>query len=390
MANITVNDALLLLDDYAGVQDGSIDQARRIRAIDTAYAYFQRKMTLPGDRKISSFYWSDDQFFYSAPTAFMEEDMLLYNNTDFNNARNEFEFRPDVELLRMLGTHPTKNMWSMTTINAALQLLILGNNQEKGSVIEDFDSIGDWVVAGDGSALTLDLLQKKVGDGSLSFDIVNSAGSVTLTDANVSLSVKTLFEKHGYFKFWCFMTDINIDDVSLLLYVDDSNYWTIVEDDLDDGNAFSANAWKKIGFPLDNATKTGTPEITETVTKIQLLFDLGAGLTSAADFRVDHLFTAIPDYLDFVYWSRYKGTTSGGTALQTFTATNNIMSISGFNEDLVDLIARRAALQLWPSLRADKEWFALYSNDLRELIKDFGRIWPRRRKNKFLRTRLAR
>lgn len=386
----TVQDVLSLVEDYISANTGQISQPSQIRQIGQAVAYFKRRLALPSDEKISSFYWSDDNFFYAVPSDFEEELELLYNNPDLNIAEREFEFIEYSVLLKRTGLSPTKNQWSFTTINGSRQIMLVGRNINAGSVIENFDAVGNWTASGDASGLAQDLVEKKVGSGSLSFDLTNSTGLATIATTGLSLGVKTLFENHGYFKMWTRLTNANIDSIAIRLMVDASNYWTITETDFDDGTAFATNIWKKVGWALDNAVATGSPAITDTVTQIQIIFDLGAALTSATDFRIDHLFTTVPDYMDLIYRSANKGKNAAGTSLTTFTAVTDTIDICDYSSVFEDLIAKRAAMNLWPALRADINFYALYRSDLKEMIKDWGLRFPHKRKNKFLPTRLRR
>ena len=389
----TANDALLLISDYTASSTGQNNQPAQLRALTQAVAYFQRKLALPSDEKIHSFYFSDDQFFYAVPTGFEEELDILYNDSTLNIAEREWIFTEYSDLLKRSGVSPGNNKWSFTTINGSRQIVLIGENVNHGEVIDDLDTVGTWVASGDASGLAVDALIKKAGNASLSFDITNSTGLATLTRTGMTLDVESLFNNHGYFKFWTYMTAVtNVDSFILKLYVDNSNYWTITETDFDDAGAFSTglNAWKKVGFPLDNVVKTGSPLITQDVTKISITVDLGAGFTSAADFRVDHLFTSNPDLLDLVYRSSYKGANANGTSLTAFTAVTDTIAICDYSEQFLDLIARRAAMQLWPSLRADQGWYQLYQSDMKEMMRDWGMRYPRRRNPKTHDTKLRR
>ena len=81
----TIQDALNLVNDYAASETGQADTTRKIRQIGTAVEYFQRKGLLPNNEDIHSFYFSDDQFFYAAPSNFMEQMDVLYNDPDYNS-----------------------------------------------------------------------------------------------------------------------------------------------------------------------------------------------------------------------------------------------------------------------------------------------------------------
>lgn len=386
----TIQDILNLVGDHISANTGQVDQTRQIRQITQSVKYFKRKLNLPSDERISSFLFSDDQFFFPTPEDYEEEGDLVYHDPLYNIAEREWDFQEYSGLLKRTGNAPAKNQWSTTTINGLNQLMLIGDNIKTGSTIETFDAVGNWTATGDASSLEQDLLQKKVGDGSLKFDIVNSTGTATLQNASESLDVKSLFESHGYFKLWSWMTDDNIDAVILKLFNNNSNYWTITESLLDDGTAFAENQWQKIGFALDDAIETGAPNIASAVTKIQISFDLGVGFTSAADFRVDQLFTSIPDYLDLIYKSTYVGANAAGTPITKFGAVTDTVRICDYSELFEDIIARRAALILFPGLRADVNFYQIYQSELKDITRDWGMRFPKKRNNRYLSTKLKR
>lgn len=388
--SVTVQDVLNLVEDYAGANTGQVDVSRKIRQISNSLSYFQRKGLLPNNEGIYSFYFSDDQFFYAVPTNFMEEMELLYNNPALNVQGREWEFEEYSRLLKRTGSPASKNKWSFTTINGTRQLVLLGSNFLKGILIDDMEEVGTWVVQGDASALAVDSLDFKVGDASLSFAVsAVSSGFAGINDPSVSLDLQTLFEKHGYIKYWVKLPSAAIDAIRLRIYTSNTKYWTITATANDDGTPFVANIWSKIGWAFDSAVKTSTPLITDDIVKIEIEVDLGAAFTTGT-FRFDQIFSTIPDYMDLFYRSNAKGTNAAGTALQTLTAVTDVIGVCELFPDFDDLIARRAAINLWPQLRADKDFMVMYKEELKEMMRDIGMRFPRKRTNKFLPTRLLR
>ncbi len=114
----TAQDLITLIEDYAGANTGQDDQQRKLRQAGLAVQYFKRKGLLPNDEGISSFYFSDDQFFYACPSNFMEEVSLMYNNSALNTVDREWEFEEYSLLLKRSGHRSNKNKWSFTTSTA--------------------------------------------------------------------------------------------------------------------------------------------------------------------------------------------------------------------------------------------------------------------------------
>lgn len=377
--SITLQDVTDQVNDYTGnYVTSTIDPGAKTRAINRAIEYLKRRLGFPSDETIQSFYFSEDQFFYPANTDFDEGLYLRYHDPSLNTQDREWRYMPYDDLLRRTGDASTTYLWSFTTINGLKQLVVVGQNLTRGSLIESFDNVGNWVASGDASALARSALQKYVGDASLSFTATRSSGTATITNSLESLGVQNYFETHAIFKFWTRLPNTSITNIILRLYVDNSNYWTITEDDLDDGTAFIANQWTKVGFPLDNAVATGSPAITSAVTKIEISYTLTAGFATGTIYT-DHLFTAVPDYMDSTYYTRYKGKTTGGVDLINLATASDTLRIGDYFDDYLDVIARRAALNITPQLRGDKDFFQSYMEDFREMMKTLGKSFPRKR-----------
>jgi len=379
-------------NDYLGnYTTSSLDPGAKLRAINRSIEYLKSRLGFPSDETIQRFYFSEDQNFIPLNVDFDEAIGLFYNNPLLNIKDRTWDYLPYLELMQQRGDGSANFLFSHTTINGSNQLMMIGSNLIKGTMIDSLDVLGTWVASGDASGLAVDGLQKYLGSGSLSFDVTHSTGTATLTKTGVSLNFQSLFENHGYIKLWTRLADIDVTNIILRLYVDSSNYYSITETDQDDASAFVASQWIKIGFPLDNVVATGTPTISSTFTKIELRFTVTSGAT-ASDYRIDHIFTSVPDYMDLVYYTRYKGTDATGVTNKiNLTTASDIVRIGNYFDDYQDIIARRAALSLSPQLRGDKDFYAVYASDFAEMMKTLGRRFPRKRiTNNFLRHVISR
>lgn len=357
---------------------GTNDNPKVINAINRSIEYIKRRLGLPSDEKIHNFLFCADQLYYDLSTDFDESILLKYVSDYYNTPTYEWDNFSYPDIVRDVGSR-SKNRYAFTSINGRKQLFMSGSNIRGGQTLDAFEEIGDWTDEDDASGLALDTFQKYSGSGSLSFDISNSSGLATLQKTGLSLDMKDLFENNGYVKFWTFLTDDNIDDISIKLMTDNSNYYTIVEDDQDDGNAFTEDEWIKIGFPLNNAVSTGTPDSTN-ITKIRIEYDLGSGFTSATDFRADELFTVFPDNMDLVYYSSYKGTdTTGATNKILLDTVTDKIGIGEMFQDYRGIIAKKAAIILWPQLRGDANTLIIKKQEFDEEMKTLSRSFPRKR-----------
>lgn len=368
-----------LTKDYCGnYSTGTSRDDVRYRAINRAIEYLKRVISVPNDEEIHTFWYTDDQFFYDLPAKFAEALELKYHNPLSNRPDNKWGYFDYPHVLQGVGGTRARR-WSVTSINGRKQLVVVGNNGLTGQTLLTMDSIDDVAVDDDASGLEINNITRYEGTGAIQFDITNSAGVASIVFTGLNIDLEELFERSGFLKFWAFMTDNELDSIAIKLQSSTGNYYTITTTTADDGTAFVENEWQKIGFHTEDAVATGTPDLTG-ITQITFEFDLGAGFVSATDFLIDQLFTAFPEQMDLVMYTNVKGTDSTGATEKTeLTSADDILLFSGDYDDFTDLIAQRAAINLWPQLRGDKEQYILLKQDFNDNLKTFGRRWPRKR-----------
>lgn len=390
--SVTLADLRTLTRNEIGVYStGTASNPLIDSAINRAIEHIKRRLGLPSDEDIQTILFSQDQYFYDLNTDFDEAIMLMYQDTTLNTKGREWSFRSYHELLRKLGSPVFKNEFSFTTINGRNQLVMLGVNERHGGLLEAFDAIGNWTDEDDASGLALDQNQKYEGSGSLSFDITNSAGFARLNNDNIEWNLEDLFDNNGYIKLYTYMTSALVDDITIYVKTDDSNYAYITATTDDTGSAFVADSWKKIGFATDDAIVVGSPDYSD-INEATIEFDLASGFTSAADFRVDYIFTAYPDKMDLIYRSKYKGIDTTGTTYKVDLSEESDKLLAGeLFPDFASLIAKKAALNLYPTVRGDVNMYAIMRTDFKEEMDSLGKIYPRKRLAvDFPRTKLQR
>lgn len=387
----TLQDVLNTLEDYSGQYDtGVVNQSIKIRHINRAIEWVKRKVGLPADERQQTIRFSQDKLFYNLNSDVDELLYLWWDEQNMNTVGRTWEQARYEEILKLQGEGTRKYKFAQTHINGSNQAVIWGYNKIGQTTIDEFDLVGDWEVAGDASSLTRDDSRKFQGGASLSFDITNSTGLASITNDDINLPIKDLIDKNGSIKLYTWMSDNDIDDVTLYLYETSSKYYTITVTTDDDGTAFAEDAWIKLGFDLEDRVEVGSPDKDNNITQIKTEFDLGSGFTSATDFGVDYMYQVFPDDLDLVYKSKIKGTdTTGTTNKNTLDTVTDIVAL-GDNDDLATIIGLRAAYTLWPALRGDANWYMLYNKEIKETLGDFARRNPRRRTAGSFNTHLRR
>lgn len=383
---ITVQDIINQIRDYANnYTTGTVDLGGMMRAVNRAVEYIKRRMTLPSDETIYSFYYSRDQLYYTAPLDVNEPIGLLYTNANHNTPRTEWRWVPYQDLLRLTGT-TYSNLWSHTTFNGFLQLIMLGYNLTVGSILQTFTMLSGFTGTNDSTALTIDNNIYSVAPASLEFSINptlgNGKGSISFP---VQWDISTLHTKLGTIKLDAYLPTLNLSSINLVLGTNSTNYYTFTCTTTDNGNAFTLNAFNRLHYSFDPALTppviTGSPtDQNITFARVDFIQNGSFGSSTISGFRIDNMYSVFPDQMTFIYNTKNKGTdTTGATTKIIFTEPTDIPAFGQYAPDLVDPIALRAAWILEPQLRSDKDFMKMYKDECEEQLRNYGRIYPRKR-----------
>lgn len=361
----------------------------KIRAIDSAINYLKNALSFPLDEKKYQFLYSSDNFYYSAPSDFQEALGMFYDDSTKNFPQQglRWEYRPYQELLVRTGQYPgVSNQWSHTTINGSDQIMMLGTNQFPGQMLETFDSVL-WPASGDASAAATDSNTYYQGTASEKFTLTYSTGTGTLTSPTVFWNFTQLVRLLGFINIWVYFPSTNVTSLSFLFQSSAGNSYSMTATTAADGTPWTINAWNKVTFKVGNATIAGTPNLLN-INKFVLSFTIPSNFGTVAGFRIDELYTVYPDLMDLIYTSNLKGTDANGNPISTLSAlTDNV----GYSADFIEPIALYAALYALPQLRADINFMQIYRSQLMDMMKLWGRRWPRKRiENNRARSRLGR
>jgi hypothetical protein len=385
MNPLIVQDIFNQLNDYLGnYTTGTVDIGRRMRAINRAVEYAKRRMTLPSDETTSSFWFSRDQLYYTAPTDVNEPINLLYADANNNTPRTQWNWIPYPDLLRLTGTGRS-NFWSHATINGYLQILMLGYNLTTGSILETFTMLPGFNGQNDATALTIDNNVYSVAPGSLEFTIDPTLGhGLASIEWGVQWDITTLHQKQGIIKLDAYLPSLALTSINLVLGTDALNYYTFTCTDTDNGTAFVVNNFNRLHWTfLASAAPVivGSPNDQNiTYARVDFIQSGAFGSSPISGFRIDNMYSVFPDEMTFIYNTKYKGTdTLGTTQLINFTSSSDIPAFGQYAPDLLDPIALRAAWILEPQLRGDKDFMKTYFDECEERLKDFGHIYPRKR-----------
>lgn len=399
------------LQDYIRTYTtGSLPQANMDRALNRSVEYFQRRLALPSDRRIYKFYFTQDTLYYNLPTGFNEAIGLFYDSQSSNVPANSWSFRPDTDIMAFTGlgafspvsmAGTSNRYWGFSTVNQVSpgQIIMVGPNINPPMTIDPLSSIGSWVASGDASNLAVDSNNFQTGSGSLQFTITPSGGTATLssTPAGNAWDFLNYSQNNGQLKFYVYFGNtVNFTNVQLVLQTSTGNYWTGTMTTNADGTAWTSNQWNKLGVFWNNLVMTGSPSATDIAT-IKIIFTEGGGFTTTSTMHVNFLFAVVPDYMDLIYYSGYKGhVTNASTDILVFnpggSLTNNsdTLYFGDYAPDLIGPIAKRAAIEIMPQLRQDKDFMGEYKEEVKEWLNIFGKVYPRKRTYNMGQTKLRR
>lgn len=387
--SVLFSDLLTQIDDFCtNYNISNIDLGNKKRAANRAIEFVQRRLGLPSDKKIQSFYFYEDVKYYDCSTGFNELIGLSYNTSanstaidqDPNVPRNEWNIFKDEEILKSTGVWPDMNQVGFSTVNGKNQYLMHGRNQRGATTINALNSISGLTFSSDVTA-TKDSYVYKFGAGSVSMNIAIGQSVTTITFTGVWDITQFLNVNAAYRMYIDFPTGTTgyFSSVDLRLQSSTNNYYSMTTTTQSDGTAWNSGSWSLISWMLANATSTGTPAPSQ-ITTIQIRLVHSGSFATTTALRVNYFYQITPDYIDAMYYSAYKGTdTTGVTPKINLDTDSDICSFGTYAPDLIHPISLKAAQILSPQLLQDLNFRALYKEDFEESIRLWGRTYPRSR-----------
>jgi hypothetical protein len=384
----------------------TVDAGNTQRAINRAIEYVQRRLGLPSDKQIFSFYYYEDTIFYNIPNdGFNELIQISYNNLQTlstnivpnvygnpNVPKNRWFVDKDIELIRNTGWKSSQNKCAYTTMNQFPQIMMVGQNLNGSYTVNSFDSTVGLTFSTDITNVSIDPYVVKQGSGSLKFNMNNTHSASTITiagnwDISQLLSIASAYRMYIDFPIGA-STQISSINISFVSSV--GNSYNVTTSTQDSGAAWTENVWNRISWFLSNETTTGTPLATQ-ISSIVITFNHSGTFTGITNMRIDNLYQISPDYMDCLFYSAYKGTDSTGTIPKIILDDDSdIASFGTYAPDLIYPISLKAATILNPQLRADLNFAQMYQADFKDALTLMSRTYPRIRQAPSAQTQLIR
>jgi len=365
----------------------TVSQGNVQRGINRAIEFVQRRLGLPSDKAIQSFWFYEDTPYYNCATGFNELIGLKYNTSansapvdcNPNTPRRRWNVYKDIEIMQLSGQWPDENQVAFTTVNGMSQFLLHGRNQRGAQTINAFNSAGGLTNSTDISSITVDTNVYKYSNGSLKFNIDTSLSASYFTFSGM-WSIASLLNTNGAYRMYVNFpagTTGYFSNVELRLQSSTGNYYTMNTTVQSDGTAWNSGSWSLLSWQLSNATIVGSPDPTK-ITSVYVYFNHSGSYAAVTGMRLNYLYQITPDLIDAIYYSAYKGTDTTGTVLKLILDTaSDICSFGSIAPDLILPICLKAAATLSPQILASPEFQAIWKADFLEAMLVFGKVYPR-------------
>lgn len=384
---LDVSDVILQINDHCGnYTTNPNNPGQQVRAVNSAVNKVFQKLGGPQDK--FTFYYYSDTMFYDVPVNYKEFIGISYVNPDNNIAQNLWSYRSYIDITKQTGQGAAQLVSNTTVNSGALQLVMSGVNLFTGATIDSFDDVL-WTADDDASDIEFDYNVKVQGTASQKFTITDSLGEAVVFRDDLNLSVLDLHQRVGAWRVYSFLPSVELLSIKMRYETDPTNYYEISIDKAANGADFVIDEWNLLGFSTLDKTVVGDPD-ENNITKISFIYELGPDFpASVENFRLDWLYTSFPDQIEVVFYSKYKGENLGGDPITTISASTDKIDVP--DDDWVELISLYGALYIFPQLRGDKDFMAMYKSETAEMIKLWGRQHPRfRNANEYQQTRLRR
>ena len=375
----SISDLIPIVKDYCRNQN--LSNTRVISALNQSFDYVNSELGLPSQETSTSLDFDQDTPTYALPSDFIEATSLRFDDDELNRNKS-FSYKP-IEYLheKIKSVTSDTRLFGVGAEDGAWKLYILCQNSVSPLTLDTFDSNNatNWTVGGGASNITNDIYVYKEGAGSLSFDITGGGTSSTLTKTNSNDNFYT-FLNTGHHRVWLYLqATTHFTSISLSWGTNASNYYLQTATAQADGTAFQIG-WNDIDLDWATASQVGTPD-PNVVSYYQWGFNYTAAFVGGTSFRLDYSRIMVPDTMKLVYYSSYKGTTSTGTPLVTFTSITDLLSIDAFDKGLLNLYAIKAAEIINPQILNENQHAA---DQYSKYSLMYRRKFPRKRLNNFL------
>jgi len=276
----------------------SIEEQYLVRDLDEALRRRRRKHLFPWTLQKSVLKVFDDVLEY--PVATDHDELAYLDLTKETSYENKPRYRY-TSLQQFYEDPDNRNQMAEIWDAGTKYLGVRYKDIVRGTkLLNEAETVDDWSVSGDATAVVLDNVVFKKGNGSMKVSITNSTNTATIKNTFTAFSDSNYKRKY-HFK-WIKFADTVPTSLVMRLQTDDSNYLqsgTITTQF--SGQAFKANAWNLIGYDLNTATETGTFDSASIASEVVVLTGASTGT-----YYFDESNLKEWEEMDYWYYSQYN------------------------------------------------------------------------------------
>lgn len=344
MAKYTALSTLLnRMDRWTTVS--TIEEQYKVRDLDEAIRYYRRTMTLPWALKKSTLRVFKDILEYPVAS---DHDELAY----VDNQQSGFEDKARLKYTSIKDFYedPDNRNDIAEIFDQGTRYLGIRYepNNSTSTLINNAETAANFSVSDDATAVVLDQVVFKEGNGSMKVSVTNSAGTATIENSSTSHSDSNLNRKY-YFR-WVYL-DSAPTSITLRYGSSNANYLYATVTTQFAGQAFKADDWNLVGMDLNTASEQGT--VDKTALDYEAIVLTGA---ATGTYYIDASYTRSWELMDYWYYSSYQVRTVGQSVPNQEYFFNSIEAYSTDSEvvgddEWTDLIVYEALINGY----ADKE-----------------------------------
>jgi hypothetical protein len=376
------------LNDFAILFNlGDLNEERQKRAINRAIEYYQRRLGLPCNEFTYRVVYYAGNYYYVLPKDFNEIISVEYTNKNRNTVDNSFRYVPDDELMKTLGdrVYFTFNTFSVLRRDGVQKVIIVAKDSSATSnLIESFDNFIDvtklsQIISSSTGISTLigqnDQTRKTEGKASAWLKLVASADNPTLVIPLPDIIVSPISNEEEFFSLDIYLPDVSKITNIQLSFKETITTYTISAQTFNADYSPRSNGWNTLKFKKRDVESFDLSNLTEV--KLKIYFNISNG--QAYELWLDNFRNHIPDLIDVIYYSNYKGKNASGNFVLNLQNNTDVPLFDSIAPDLILPIVLRAAFYLAPQLKTNVEFTTLFFQEAENVIKNLGRAYPRKR-----------
>lgn len=377
----TLSNLLTDVNDRTAGETGTVTPALITRYANESLRRLRRKFDIPSAEVISQISLMTGVYFYALPYTGFKDYIALRDNyrpVDDIFMRNVSE---DVFWSDFQSGNTKSESRNGTSRRLLFNFVNPGTSRMNVNALTGPTDDGTWAGTGDAGTLAKDYLFWREGSSSLSFTIIPSTGTATLT--NSTMAQKNLsgiaFSGNAMFTIWVYLpSSTNVTSFSLKFGSDASNYYTISTTTQIDSSALTTG-WNQLGFDWLNATTTGTPT-TSAIDYVQFNMVFPTSIGTQTGVRVNNLMAVQRRLLNLHSTTDYlviDGTT--GLPKESFTNSSDTSSYLNIDRSFTDYVLYEVLEQSFTTHISDADSRAYYTGKRQELEGDLIERFPSKR-----------